>query len=248
MTGSVAAPGHAVDLHGAKQVEANRDLGAAFRGNRNERRERDHRVGGAAAHVDVTDIFGLAAVVGLGLHVDTEQTAETVEVIYVAAAHACGQGLKDLVDRHTELTRLLAVEVYLYLRIAGIEGSEEIGQFGPLSRCLEKLAGVVAELLHSERAATVLQQKIKTGRRAKAGDCRNVERKDDRLGNVRHLPLQVSHDAAHMERVGMPLFPRLHTDENRAEVGLIGARYHAVAANGRERVDPFGFGQDLLDL
>ncbi len=134
------------------------------------------------------------------------------------------------------------------MRIAGIEGSEEIRKFRPLSRRLEKLPGKVAELLHAERAATVLQQKIKTGRRAKPGDRRNVERKDDRLGDVRHLPLHISHDAAHMERVGMALFPGLHTDENRAKVGLIGARHHAVAANGRERVDAFGFGQDLLDL
>ena len=134
------------------------------------------------------------------------------------------------------------------MRIAGIEGGEEIGQFGPLSRGLEKLAGKVAELLHAERAAAILQQEVKTGRGAKAGDRRNVEGKDDRLGNVRHLPLHISHDAAHMERVGMALFPGLHTDENRAEVGLIGARHHAVAANGRERVDPFGLGQDLLDL
>ena len=106
----------------------------------------------------------------------------------------------------------------------------------------------VAELLHAERAATILQQEVKTGRRAKPGDRRNVERKDDRLGYVRHLPLHISHDAAHVERFGMALVPRLHPDENRAEVGLVGARHHAVAANGRESVDSFSLGQDLLDL
>ena len=52
----------------------------------------------------------------------------------------------------------------------------------------------------------------------------------------------------HVERVGMTLVPRLQPDEDRAEVRLVGARHHAVAADGRERVDPFGLGQDLLDL
>ena len=46
----------------------------------------------------------------------------------------------------------------------------------------------------------------------------------------------------------MTLVPRLQPDENRAEVGLVGARHHAVAADGRKRVDPFSLGQDLLDL
>ena len=58
----------------------------------------------------------------------------------------------------------------------------------------------------------------------------------------------LSHDAAHVERFGMALVPRLQPDENRAEVGLVGARHHAVAADGRERVDAFSLGQDLLDL
>ena len=44
------------------------------------------------------------------------------------------------------------------------------------------------------------------------------------------------------------LFPRLQADEDRAEVRLVGAGDHAVAADGRERVDAFGLGQDLLDL
>ena len=168
LAGSIAAPGHAIDFHGAEQVEANRDLGSAFRPDGNERGERDHLVGGAAADINVTDIFGLAAVVRLGLHVDAEQTAETVEVIHIAAAHACGQSLKDFVDRDAELTRLLAVEVDLHLRIAGIKRGEEIGQFRPFARRFEKLAGKVAELLHAERAATILQQEVKAGRCAEA--------------------------------------------------------------------------------
>src|SRR4029078_5422535 len=108
-----------VDFHGAEQVETNRDLGSTFGGYVNESSERDHRVGGAATDINVADVFGLAAVVGLGLHIDAEQTAETVEVIHVGAAHACGQGLKDLVDRHNALQRTLLVEVDLHLRITG---------------------------------------------------------------------------------------------------------------------------------
>ena len=125
------------------------DLGAAFRGDGNQRRERDHRVGGAAAHIDITDVFGLAAVVGLGLHVDAEQAAETVEVVDVAAAHARRQRLKRFVDRHAELARLLAVEIHLDLGVVRVERGEEVAELRPLARRVHELAGVVAELLHA---------------------------------------------------------------------------------------------------
>ena len=159
-----------------------------------------------------------------------------------------GQRLKDLVDRYPELARLLAVEIHLHLRIAGIEGGEEVGQLRPFRAASRNWRVVVAELLHAERAAAVLQQEVKAGRGAKPGDRRNIERKDDRLGNLRQLRLQARHDAAHMERFGMTLIPRLQTNENRAEVRLICAGHHAVAADGGKRLDSFGLGQDLLDL
>src|SRR6185503_1287027 len=114
-------------------------------------------------------------------HIDTEQPAETVEVVHIAAAHAGGQRLKRFVDRHAELARLLAVKVDFDLGVARGERSKKISQLRPLSRCFHKLTCVVAELLHAERAAAVLQKKVKTGRSAKAGDRRNIERKDDRL-------------------------------------------------------------------
>ena len=106
---------------------------------------------------------------------------------------------------------------------------------GRLPRRVHELRGCVAELLHAERAAAVLQQEIETRRGAKAGDRRNVERKDDRLRNLANCCCKLRHDAAHMQRPDVAFFPRLHPDEDRAEVRLVGAGDDAVAADGLRR-------------
>ena len=76
---------------------------------------------GLAADPDVSDVLGLAAEVGLRLDVDAEQAPEAVEVVHVAATQARRKGLEGLVDRDAELTRLLAIELHLHLRVARVE-------------------------------------------------------------------------------------------------------------------------------
>ena len=190
LPGRVAARGRAADLHRAEQVEAGGDLGARHRRDRDERRERDHRVGRLAADVDLADVLGLPAVVGLGLDVDAVEPAEPVEVVHVAAAERRRHRLEHLVDGHAERARLLAVELDLDLGIVRIERGEEVAELRPLARRRQERARLRAELLHGQRAAPVLEQELEARRRAEAGDGRDVEREDDRLGDLRELPLQ----------------------------------------------------------
>ena len=77
---------------------------------------------------------------------------------------------------------------------------------------------------------------------------RDVERKDDRLRDGRELPLQPRHDALHVERIALALFPRLQAREEGAVVRLVRVGDRPVAADGLERLDPLGLGQDLFHL
>ena len=105
-----------------------------------ERGERDHLVGGLAAHEDLADVVRLATVVGIGLDVDAEQASEAVEVVDVGAAEHGRHRLEDFVDRHADQPRLLAVEVDLDLRVARIERGEQVADLGSLARGLHELA------------------------------------------------------------------------------------------------------------
>ncbi len=213
-----------------------------------ERRERDHRVGRLAADVDVTDVRRLPAVVGLGLDVDPVETSEAVEVVHVGAAHRRRHRLEHLVHGHTERARLLAIELDPDLRIGGIERREERGELGPLPRGRQEVARLGAELLDAQRAAPVLKQEVEARRRAEAGDGRDVERERDRLRNRRQLHRHAAHDAEHVERLAVPLLPRLETHEDTPEVRLVGAGDRAVAADRLERLDAVDLLEHLLDL
>ena len=248
LPGRVAPPGHPADLHRPEQVEAGGDLGVRHRRDRHERRERDHGPAGPAADVHVSDVRGLAAVVGLGLDVDAEEAAEPVEVVDVAAAEHRRHRLEHLVDGHAERARLLAVELHLHLGIVRVEGREEIGQLGPLARLREELARLGPELLHRERAAPVLEQELEPRRCAEPRDGRDVEREDDRLGDLRELRLQAGHDRLDVQGGVLALLPGLEANEDGPEVRLVGARDDAIAADRREGVDAGGLGDDLLDL
>src|SRR5882762_10647243 len=56
----------------------------------------------------------------------------------------------------------------------------------------------------------------------------------------------MQHDALHMQRLAVPLLPRLETGEDGAEVRLVGARHDAEAADGLEGLDAFRLRQNLF--
>src|SRR5262252_4281495 len=155
LAGSIATPGHTIDFHRTEQIEAVRNLRAVLRSDGYQGREWDHAVGSLAAHVDVTDVTGLATIVRIRLDIDAKQPAEAIEVVHVRPAHDRRQRLKHLVDRHSQLARLLAVQVHFDLRITRIKGGKEISQFRPFARRFKKLTGEIAQLLYAERSAAI---------------------------------------------------------------------------------------------
>ncbi len=213
-----------------------------------ERRQRDHRVGRPAADIDVADVGGLSAVVGLGLDVDAVEPPEAVEVVHVGAAHRRRHGLEDLVHGHAERARLFPVELDLHLGIRGIERGEEGGELGPLASRRQEGARLGAELVHAQGAAPILKKEVEARRSAEAGDGGNVEGKGDRFRDLRELALQGGHEALHVQRLALPLFPRLEAHEDGPEVRLIGVGDDAVAADRLVRLDALQLREDLFDL
>src|SRR5206468_5407777 len=57
-----------------------------------------------------------------------------------------------------------------------------------------------SELLDGQGAAPVLEQELEARRGPESGDGRDVERKDDRLGDGGELLLQPGHDPPHVQR------------------------------------------------
>src|SRR5262249_9357 len=149
---------------------------------------------GVATNVDLADVVGLAPEVRIGLDVNAEETPEAVEVVDVGTAEHGRQSLEHVVDRHADEARFLAVEIHFDLRIAGIEGGEDVADLGTLVGRFHELTAEIAELRYTERAAAILEQKVETRGRAEAGDRRDVEREDDRLRNLGELFCQPRHD------------------------------------------------------
>ena len=231
LPGGEPTPRHALQLDRPEQVEAVRELGARLRGDGHERAERDHVARGRAADVDLADVVGLAPEVRLRLHVHAKEAAEPVEVVHVAAAQAGGERLEGLVDGDAELARLLAVELHLDLGIARIERGEEVADLRPLARRLLELAAQLAETVDAQAAAPVLEEEVEAGGGAEARDGGDVEREDDRLGDGGDLGGDAAHEPAHVHRVAVAFRPGLQPDEDRPEVGLVGAGDDAEAAD-----------------
>ena len=190
---------------------------------------------------------GLRAVVGVGLDVHTVETPKTVEVVHVGPAHRRRHGLEDIADRDAQLPGLLPVEVDLDLRVRRVEGGEDGSELGPLASPLQEGARVLPEVLHGHGPAAVLEEEIEAGGGPEPRDGGDVEGEGDRLWEAGELRLQVRHDPRHVERGSMPLLPGLEADEDRSEVGLIGAGDGAVAPDGLVRLDALGLRQHQLD-
>src|SRR4030095_12367471 len=126
----------------------------------------------------------------------------------------------------------LAVQLALYLWIVRVERGEQSRQLRTLPGRVQERAGLGAELLHRESTAPVLEQDPEPRGGSEAGDGRDVEREDDGLGNARDLPPHRGHDAPDVQIGTVALLPGLEPHEDRAEVGLIRARDHAVSADG----------------
>jgi hypothetical protein len=111
-----------------------------------------------------------------------------------------------------------------------------------------ELAAQLAELIDAQAPAPVLNEKVIAGGGAEARDRGDVEREDHGLGNAGELPLQPRHDARRVESVAVPLLPGMEPDEDRTEVGLVGAGDDAVASDRLVRPGALGLRNDLLDL
>src|SRR5207245_7991995 len=98
------------------------------------------------------------------------------------------------------------------------------------------------------RATRTLQGEVESGRRAEAGDGRDVERERERFRDARELPLHRRHDTGDVQRWSVALVPRFEPDEDRTKVRLIRARDSAIAADRLVRVDAVRLGEDVLHL
>ena len=133
------------------------------------------------------------------------------------------------------------------MRIVRIERGEQVAQLRPLTGGGEILPRLGSELLDGQGAAPVLEQELEARRGPESGDGRDVERKDDRLGDGGELLLQPGHDPPHVQRRPVALLPGLEADEDGAEVRLVGVCDEAEAADRREGIHARGRGNDLLD-
>ena len=194
LAGGVATAGGAVELHRAQEVETVGELRPRLRRDGEESGQRDHVARGLAADPELADVLGRAAVFGLRLDVDAEEAPEPVEVVHVGSAQAGGQGLERLVDGNAELLRLLAIELDLHLGITRVERREDVPDLGTLARGLLELAAQLAQALHAQAAAAVLEEEVEAGGGPEAGDGRDVEREDDGLGNARDLREDPAHE------------------------------------------------------
>src|SRR5262252_4939120 len=140
------------------------------------------------------DVVRLQTTFRLGLHVNTVKATETVEVVDVSAAHRRRHRREDIVDRNAQRAGLFTVEVDFHLRVVRVEGREDVTELRPLAGRGEKLSGIVPQLVDSHRAAAILDQEVESRRRAKSGEGRNIEGKDDRLRYGSEVLLQLSHD------------------------------------------------------
>ena len=130
-------------------------------------------------------------------------------------------------------------------------GSKEVKTVPSSGRCLarrQKLPCLLAEFLNTHGAAAVLDEEVEARGGAEARKRRDVEREDDGLRDSRELPLQTRHDSLHVQRLPVPLLPRMQPRKERAIVRLVSVGDHAIAANRLERFNTFGLGQDVLNL
>jgi hypothetical protein len=93
-------------------------------------RQRNHRVAGRAAHIDLAQVVRLHAVAGFGLQLHAIDAAGLVEVIDVERAHRALQRLVDAGQRDAERQRLRFVDLDEQLRHGRAEEGADPGEFG----------------------------------------------------------------------------------------------------------------------
>ena len=231
------------DLHRRQVVEAVERVGTRRVPDRGERGQRDH-LAFRRAHVDAADVVGPLAIRRIGRHQHLPRPAVLVEVVDVVGAERAGERVVDVVDRHAELLRLVAVGVDVELRHGRAPQRLRAAQLLVAVRAREKRLRDFGEPLGAAFAA-VLDVELEPARRAEAEDRRRVEREHQRFLDA-HRPAEELADEA--RRGHLALVPR-HLDDEERRRAVAEAAADEVEARERDDVLVRRIGADrFLDL
>ena len=143
---------------------------------RHERRER-HHLAARRPGVELRDVGRVLPEAGVGLDDDVPDAAVLVELAHRQRAELGLQGVVDVLDRHPEEHRLLAVDRDLQLPGGGAERAVDRRELGPLLRLGHELLREVAERRRVS-ADLVLDPHLEAARRADPGDGGRRDRED----------------------------------------------------------------------
>jgi hypothetical protein len=212
---------------GDEAVEALELLGADHVRGLDQRLERDHLAARRGAHVDRAQVLGLRAERRVGLHLHAVSAAELVEVVDVERGHGALQRLEDVLHRHAERKRLLAVDLDLELRHRRPEERVHAGELGVLAQLLDEA------LRHLEQAPRIriaarLQVHLEAARGSQAADRRGVEGDHHPVAQLRAFLRYVACHGRGRDP-GAANVPVLERDEERRGVGLVAAAQQVEA-------------------
>ena len=182
-------------------------------------------------HVQLQDVLGLHAVLGIGLHHDALQTSLVGEVVHVGGAHHRGQRAADGRKRHAQGIGLLAVDVDLQLRsviqTVHPHHGEHAALHGQARELLARLhQGVVA------LAGAVLQSQRRTAGVAQLGNGRRRQRVDEGIADARQCHLGPLGQGSGRVLFTLALVPVLQRHEGDGRVLAVAAEREAQHADG----------------
>ena len=128
----------------------------------------------SAAHVEAVDVVGLAALRSFGLGLDAIRATEEIEVVDVVAAKESLQREEHVVQLDAQRLDLVAVDLELDLRDAGIEAAVDEPDLRTLARLGQQPLQDLREL-RGIRADAVLQHEGEAAGRAQPADRRRIE-------------------------------------------------------------------------
>src|ERR1700722_25026 len=132
LVGAVAGSGATVQLGGTKFIESQSEFWSEARldGGKSGKRNAFFFI---VEDVELSHVFCLGAVFGLGFDINLPLAAKAIEVVDEVSAHESLHGAVDVAQAYSLLENLVAVDVDELLRNAGQESGAEAGDLGPLA-------------------------------------------------------------------------------------------------------------------
>ena len=147
-----------------------------------------------AAHIDAINVVEAAPVLRLRLHLDLPGAAEQIDVVDIVAAERGLQRLEDIVERHPQYLRLVAIDIEIDRRIGGRERAEDAAQPRVLVGRYREPAHDLRERLRIA-AAQILEHIGEAAAGAEADDRRRRQRQHRAAADLPELRSQARENA-----------------------------------------------------